>query len=126
VIEGVPEAIRASQAQFVFASNLMTRPGQTHGMTASEHVAEVTKYVRQVPDYVVINTGAIPQHLLERYAEEFQFPVVDDCGVQDATVIRAELLSEDEVIKKHGDVLQRSLVRGDGDKFAALLLTLLE
>ncbi len=126
VIEGVPEAIRASKAQFVFASNLMTRPGQTYGMTASEHVAEVAKYVGQMPDYVVINTGAIPQHLLEKYAEQFQFPVVDDCGVLDGTIIRAELLSSDEVIKKKGDVLQRSLVRGDGDKFATLLVSLLE
>jgi uncharacterized cofD-like protein len=126
VIEGVPEAIRASKAKFVFASNLMTRPGQTHDLTASGHVAEVAKYVGQVPDYVVINTGAIPQHLLEKYAEEFQFPVVDDCDAQDGTIIRAELLSEDEVIKKKGDVLQRSLVRGDGDKFATLLLSLLE
>lgn len=126
VIEGVPEAIAASKAQFVFASNLMTRPGQTYGMTASEHVAEVAKYVGQMPDYVVINTGAIPQHLLEKYAEQFQFPVVDDCGVLDGTIIRAELLSSDEVIKKKGDVLQRSLVRGDGDKFATLLVSLLE
>jgi uncharacterized cofD-like protein len=126
VIEGVPEAIRASKAQFIFASNLMTRPGQTHGMTASQHVAEVLKYVGQMPDYVVINTGVIPQHLLEKYAEQFQFPVVDDCGALDGTIIRADLLSSDEVIKKKGDVLQRSLVRGDGDKFATLLLSLLQ
>jgi uncharacterized cofD-like protein len=36
VITGVPEAIRQSHAKFVFASNLMTRPGQTHNMTACD------------------------------------------------------------------------------------------
>lgn len=126
VIEGVPEAIRESKAQFVFASNLMTRPGQTYGMSASDHVNEVARYVGQMPDVVIVNTGVVPQHLLERYAEGFQFPVMDDCDKLPCKVIRADLLSSDEVVKKKGDVLQRSLVRGDGDKSAALLMSLLQ
>lgn len=125
VVEGVPEAIRESKAKFVFASNLMTRPGQTHNMTACDHVREVEKYVGQMPDFVVINTGQVPQHLLVRYAENFQFPVRDDCADIDTTIIREDLLSSEEVIKKKGDVLQRSLVRGDGEKFAKLLVSLL-
>lgn len=126
VIEGVPEAIRASKAQFVFASNLMSRPGQTHNMTASDHVKEVAKYVGQMPDCVIVNTGEVPAHLLEKYAQAFQFPVVDDCDTLPCKIVRADLLSRDEVVKKKGDVLQRSLVRGDGDRFASLLLSLLQ
>jgi uncharacterized cofD-like protein len=126
VVEGVPEAIQSSKAKFVFASNLMTRPGQTHNMTACQHVDEVTKYVGRMPDCVIVNTGEVPAHLLEKYAQGFQFPVVDDCVSSAYTVIRADLLSSDEVVKKKGDVLQRSLVRGDGDKFAKVLLGLLE
>jgi uncharacterized cofD-like protein len=125
VIEGVPEAIRASRAQFVYASNLMTRPGQTHGMSATDHVREVEKYVGQLPDVVIINTGVVPEHLLVRYSEAFQFPVVDDTDKLSCRVIKADLLSREEVVKKKGDVLFRSLVRGDGDTFAALLMTLL-
>ncbi len=125
VVEGVPEAIQASDAQFVFASNLMTRPGQSHNMTACDHVQEVARYVGRTPDCVVVNTGKVPQHLLEKYAQAFQFPVVDDCDNYEQRVIRADLLSSEEVIKRKGDVLQRSLVRGDGDKFAALLMQLL-
>jgi uncharacterized cofD-like protein len=126
VIEGVPEAICTSKATFVFASNLMTRPGQTYKMTAADHVHEVAKYTGVMPDYVVVNTGAVPSHLLEKYAQEFQFPVVDDTDTLPCKVIRADLLSTDEVIMKKGDVLKRSLVRGDGEKFAALLLELLK
>ncbi len=125
VIEGVSIAICSSDAKFVFAANLMTRPGQTHGMAASAHVHEIARYVGKMPDYVVVNTGKVPQHLLEKYALGFQFPVVDDCDVLPCTVLREDLLSSDEVIKRKGDVLQRSLVRGDGDKFAELLMTLL-
>jgi uncharacterized cofD-like protein len=125
VIEGVPEAIRASQAQFVFASNLMTRPGQTHNMTTKNHVDEVAKYVGQMPDCVIVNTGSVPEHLLEKYKQGFQFPVIDDSDTLSCAVIKADLLSPEEVVKKKGDVLHRSLVRGDGEKFAALLMTLL-
>jgi len=125
VVEGVPEAIRDSNAKFVFASNLMTRPGQTHNMSACDHVREVAKYVGQMPDHVIINTGVVPAHLLARYEEKFQFPVVDDCNDIDAEVIREDLLSSEEVVKRSGDVLQRQLVRGDGEKVARLLLSLL-
>lgn len=125
VVEGVPEAIQASKATFVFASNLMTRPGQTHNMTACDHVQEVTRYVGRTPDCVIVNTGAVPAHLLEKYAQAFQFPVKDDCDMYGHSVIREDLLDSEEVIKRKGDVLQRSLVRGDGDKFAKVLLELL-
>jgi uncharacterized cofD-like protein len=124
VIEGVPEAIQASKAKFVFASNLMSRPGQTHGFTSCDHVAEVVKYVGRTPDIVIVNTGEVPPHLLEKYALNFQFPVRDDCEHKGYEVIRENLLSPEEVVKRSGDVLQRSLVRGDGDKFAELLVTL--
>ena len=125
VVEGVGEAICSSKAKFVFALNLMTRPGQTHGMTATDHSNEVAKYVGKMPDCVVINTGDVPSRLLEKYAAEFQFPVADDSHLLSCTVIKEDLLSSEEVVKKKGDVLKRSLVRGDGDKFATLLMTLL-
>ncbi|MFT7507241.1 MAG: putative cofD-like protein [Acidimicrobiales bacterium] len=126
VIGGVSAAILQSNAKFVFAANLMTRPGQTHGMTVADHVSEVEKYVGKIPDVVVVNTGEVPEHLLTKYADAFQFPVVDDADKLDCEVIRAELLSTEEVIKRKGDVLQRSLVRGDGEKFAKLLVELVQ
>ncbi len=126
VVKGVPEAIQSSKAKFVFASNLMTRPGQTHRFTSCDHVREVIKYVGRTPDVVIVNTGEVPEHLLEKYAQNFQYPVSDDCQVGDYKVIREDLLSREEVVKRKGDVLQRSLVRGDGEKFAALLVSLLE
>lgn len=129
VIGDVSASILQSKAKFVFAANLMTRPGQTHGMTACDHVKEVEKYVGRQPDVVIVNTGEVPEHLLQKYAESYQFPVIDDCddacGLS-SEIIRADLLSREEVEKKKGDVLQRSLVRGDGDKFAQLLIGLLK
>lgn len=128
VIEGVSSAILESRATFVFAANLMTRPGQTYGMTACDHVYEVKKYVGKLPDVVIINTGKVPEPLLESYAKMHQFPVTDDCQLieSEVKIIREDLLSRDEVVKKKGDVLQRSLVRGDSEKIAELILSLLQ
>ncbi len=126
VVGGVAEAIQETEAPLVFAVNLMTRPGQTHGMTAADHVQAVEKYVGKMPDCVIVNTSEVPESLLTRYAELGQYPVVDDTDRLDCKVIKADLLSDEEVVKKKGDVLVRSLVRGDAAKTAAVIKSLLE
>lgn len=124
VVAGVPEAIQASKGKFVFLSNLMTEPGQTNGMKASDHVREVMKYVGRAPDTVIVNTSIVPETLLARYAESNQSPVEDDTDTLDCNVVKADLLSNEEVVKKTGDVLKRSLVRGDADKMAKVIIDL--
>jgi len=122
----VPEAIQASNAQFVFITNLMTSQGQTHGMTAKDHIHEVFKYVGRAPDTVVVNTGTVSKELLAVYAKACQFPVVDDVDNVACTIVRADFLDDEPVVKKQGDVLQRSLVRGDAEKMGATLYNLLQ
>jgi uncharacterized cofD-like protein len=126
VVGGVPEAIQASNAQFVFVTNLMTSQGQTHDMTAKDHIHEVFKYVGRAPDTVVVNTGAVPEELLSRYAGACQFPVLDDVDNVACNIVRADLLDDEPVVKKQGDVLQRSLVRGDAKKMGVALYSLLQ
>lgn len=125
VVGGVPEAIQSSDAKFIFVTNLMTSQGQTHGMTAKDHIHEVLKYVGRAPDTVVVNTATVPDDLLARYAEACQFPVLDDVDGVACTVVRADLLDDEPVVKKEGDVLQRSLVRGDVEKMGDVLYNLL-
>jgi len=125
VVEGVPEAIQESEAKFVFITNLMTSQGQTHGMTAKDHIHEVLKYVGRAPDTVVVNTATVSDELIERYAQACQFPVEDDVDEVACDIVRADLLDDEPVIKKKGDVLQRSLVRGDADKMGEVLYNLL-
>jgi uncharacterized cofD-like protein len=126
VVEGVSEAIQASEAKFVFVTNLMTSQGQTHDMTAKDHVEEVLKYVGRAPDTVVVNTAKVSKELLDRYAEAFQYPVVDDMNEVACNIVRADLLDDTPVEKKQGDVLQRSLVRGDAEKMGKVLYDLLQ
>lgn len=126
VIDGVSETVQQSAAQVVYAVNLMTRPGQTDTMTAKDHIQEIERYLGRKPDTVIVNTGTVSDDLLKKYADLGQEPVVDDCDGYDAQIIRADLLSSEVIKTSKADVLIRSLVRGDGDKFAALLLKLLQ
>jgi len=121
VVEGMPEAIQASKAKFVFVTNLMTSQGQTHEMTAQGHVDEVLRYVGRAPDVILVNTGTVSDTLLKRYAEAFQFPVEDDADCVGCEIVRADLLDDTEVKKKEGDVLKRSLVRGDAQKMGDVI-----
>lgn len=125
VVEGVPEAIQQSSAQFVFVTNLMTKQGQTQGMTAKDHIEAVLQYVGRAPDTVVVNTGTVADDLLVKYAQAHQYPVVDDVNEVACTVVRADLLDDEPVQKKAGDMLQRSLVRGDAQKMGKVIYDLL-
>jgi uncharacterized cofD-like protein len=45
LVEGVPEAIRASGALKVFVCNLMTQPGETDGFDAVDHLRVIERYL---------------------------------------------------------------------------------
>ena len=95
LVEGIAEAIRETSARLVYILNLMTRYGETHGYSASRHVAELARYAGRMPDAVLANVGEIPRSLTARYEAEDAHPVVFDeealsaLGV--AHVVRAPL-----------------------------------
>lgn len=124
VIEGVPEAIRASGGKFIYVSNLMSRPGQTPGMKLSDYLAELERYVGKRPDVTVINDTPLPEEALERYKAEGDLPVEDDLG-ESVGVVRGDYLSREIIEQKKGDILKRALIRHDGTKLTNAILQLL-
>lgn len=124
VIEGVGEAIQKSTANFVFVSNLMSRPGQTRGMKVSDYVHEIERYVGRKPDTVLINNTPLPNDVLERYKEEGDVPVEDDLR-DECTVVRDDFLATTLIQKRSGDVLKRSYIRHDGHKLTKAIMELL-
>jgi uncharacterized cofD-like protein len=122
VVDGVTEAIRNSGAKTVYICNLMTKLGQTMGMNASQHVAEITSYIGSQPDFVLINSGELPEELLERYLEDEEFPVVFESIIPGSKVIVENLLANEEVKTAKGDVLKRSLIRHDSRKLARKIM----
>ena len=45
LVSGISDAINKSKAEVVFVMNLMTKYGQTTGFTASDHLADLEKYI---------------------------------------------------------------------------------
>lgn len=126
VVEGIAKAINKSKAKLVYILNLMTRNGQTNGMTATGHTAEITKYLNgKRPDFVLVHKGKkIPDTVLQRYRKEKAHPVVDDLK-DEFTVIHKSLISTKVYSKAKSDKLTRSLIRHDSVKLAKAIVGLL-
>ena len=67
----VPEiaaAIKQSRAPKIYVCNVMTQPGETSGFTASDHVRALIRHIGSgVITHVLVNTGKVPEEILERY-----------------------------------------------------------
>jgi len=122
VIDGVADAIRHSTAKVAYISNLMTKAGQTTGMGVAEHVAEIVQYVGRTPDFVFVNTGKFPEDLMERYALQYEYPVVFNFESPDTRVIPGDMLASEAIATARGDVLRRSLIRHDPRKLARKIM----
>lgn len=80
VVPGVGEALRSTKAKCVYISNLVTKPGPTDGFAVHDFATELERLAGgEFLDYVIYNTLTPSQALLERYAQEGEYPVrVDD------------------------------------------------
>ena len=124
IATGTKEVIQASSAQIVYVMNLFTKAGQTTDFTAREHIETLASYMGRKPDYVIIHSGSFTTDVLELYASEGEYPVVDDLG-EDSSVIRANIASVSSVPAVEGDPVPRSLIRHNPEKLATVCKTFL-
>ena len=124
IVSGVPESLVKSKAKIVQIMNLMTLASQTSGMTMSDHVAELEKYLTRKVDYILINKREISEDIIENYEKSGESPIFDDLG-KDKRVIRRDLMSLRTVQKNSSDTLKRSLIRHSSTKIARALMSIL-
>jgi uncharacterized cofD-like protein len=129
-VKGVMEALDSTRAQIVYVCNLVTKPGQTTGLTASQHVAEIERLAgKEFIDYLLYNTARPPEDLIDKYLKEGEYLVEIDKAALDAAhykAIGAELLDAQTAPAVKGDLLaaHRSLIRHDGDAVARKLVAI--
>jgi len=109
LVEGVAEAIRASEAQTIYVCNLMTKHGETDGFRASSFVEEIHRYLGDRVDRVILHDGSFPAHLLDGYAVQSQFPV-------EADVEQVRRLVPEVIVDQLLAVYQDHFVRHDADR----------
>jgi len=80
LVDGVREAIIAARARVVFVLNLMTKPGETDGYSASDYLKAFLYYLdaEERLDYLVANDHRLDEEILEVYRSEGQEPVDAD------------------------------------------------
>ncbi len=135
VVGGVAQAVRESAAKIVFVGNLVSKYGQTHGLTQSHYLSEMAKYIGRPADFALINNASLPEDILEKYRDEQSYPVEDDLTTYNSEttvmgetapsvtqVVRESLLSEEIVNRESGDTVRRSLLRHDSQKLAKALM----
>lgn len=125
IVRGISEALGTTKAKIVYVLNLMTKYGQTTGFTAKDHVEVLEKYLgKNCIDYVLINSGSIPQGALKRYEEAKEFIVTNDLKDDYFKIIKSDVLSKREIKEIPGDSLRRSFIRHDSDNLGKVLMEL--
>jgi uncharacterized cofD-like protein len=79
LVDGIPEAVRASRAVKAYFVNLMWQPGETTEFLASDHIRAVERHAGgKFLNYAVINVRPIPSAVRKRYARQLALPVEND------------------------------------------------
>jgi uncharacterized cofD-like protein len=120
IVGGVADAVRTSGARRLYVCNLMTKPGETSGYDAADHVGAVVQAMgADALDYVLLSSSALSAEAVEAYAARSQRPVVPTTSTRMRALTRAEVLT--------GDIGHRAeLVRHDSAKLGERLLAVLE
>lgn len=119
LIKEITDSIVASGAIKVYVCNAMTQHGETDGHSASEHIKVLIKHSHpRILDYCIVNTGEIPGEILNRYAQQNSYLVVNDRKKIENMGYR--------VIEDDFGIVEEGVVRHDATKLARIILGLIE
>lgn len=115
LVEGIPEAIRASKAVKAYFVNLMWQPGETMSFTASDHARAIFDHARgPVFEYAIVNLQSIRRSLKKRYARQEAAPVemdIESLSEMGLEVVAGNLLQDAEKVRHDPDVAARMAVQ---------------
>jgi uncharacterized cofD-like protein len=113
LVREVIGAVRSSRATKIYIQNIMTQPGETDRLSASDHVRVLADHCGGAIFPNILLNNAVPSaEILKRYEEENAGPVSIDAseltgmGLQ---VVERDLLAEDGVIRHDPDRLARAV-----------------
>ena len=90
---GIQTAIRISKARKVQVVNIMTQPGQTDGMSARDHIEQLSIYLGTSPDVALVNSKTPPGKWMKAYKKDGAETVrLDVEGMRETRVVQADLL----------------------------------
>lgn len=116
LVSKIYQEIISSKAVKIYVCNVMTQKGETDDYKASDHLKALIAHTAPgIVDYCVINTGRIPEDMIEKYKTEDAHPVIpdsDNIKKMKVKVVEAHIAST------------RGYVRHDSDKLAKIIMDL--
>lgn len=119
--------IQKSKAKIIFIMNLMTKSGQTNNYSALDHLNDFEMYLGKEPDTVIINTGKIPEEILQWYKDHNEKMVENNLAGDRFTgkIIEGDFIDKGHFEKSTADKLTRSILRHDSEKLATTVSQLI-
>lgn len=115
LVPRVAQAIRSSAALRVYVCNVMTQPGETMSMTATDHVQALLRHTEEpIFEYVVLNNKRPAGLVRDRYAAagaEFVAPEPRQIAKLGLIPVEAPLLATDDYARHDPEELARLLVQ---------------
>lgn len=127
LVRGVQEAIQDSRGRIIFVVNLMTKKGETSGMSAADFAERLMAYgiLPRRLDAVLVNTGEIPEDLRATYWEKEQAaPVAYDAAIREQLLGMADEVIEGTFWSKAA--LKAGITRHDSTELARSIMGYLE
>jgi len=116
VVHGMKEALQQSKAKMLGVLNLMTKPGETHGFTASRFAEEILHYAGLPSfDCLLVHNRRLNDEYRQRYEAEGKVEVVID----DAVLTRAKQIIFHDLVK------ESDVVRHDSEKLGTIISKLI-
>ena len=115
LVDGIVEAIQASDALKIYVCNVMTQEGETESYTVSDHIAAL--FAHSSPglfDLCLTNSSPIPRAVAARYAEEGAERIRCDkeaCEALGVEIVERPVATvENGFVRHHPDDLARELI----------------
>lgn len=115
LVKGIPEALARARGLRVYICNLMTQANESLHLTASEHIERIYNHAGgPIFDYALVNTGAISDEMLARYAAEGAEPIRPDVERIESLGIRCitgNFADEGNVLRHAADSVATRVLR---------------
>ncbi len=110
ICDDIIKALDESDAKIMYASNMMTQPGETDNFTVSDHVKLLNEYLgKHKIDVVMANSGVINKKLAEKYTTlEQKDPVKFD--VEELEKLNCEII-DDNFFTVTNDLIRHDVIK---------------
>lgn len=119
LINGIYQEISRTKALKIYVCNVMTQAGETESYKASDHLKAIIHHTtKDIVNTCIVNTGVIPEKLIEKYKGEDAERVEPDTKTIEemgCKVIKVNVISTEDYIRHDPQKLSRIIMNLIGE-----------